>query len=90
MKLTAPAVAGAGAVPTWANVPPVAPSARSMLKLLSPARLWNVTMMLDVEMLESGAQAARRSASTRLTQSRIRFQLAKVRRTNLAAALVAR
>jgi hypothetical protein len=27
------------------------------------------TMLLDMEMLESGAQAARRSASTRLTQS---------------------
>jgi len=41
------------------------------------------TMLLDMEMLESGAQAARRSASTRLTQSRIRFQLAKVRLTIL-------
>jgi hypothetical protein len=29
------------------------------------------TMLLDLEMLESGAQAARRSASTHLTQSRI-------------------
>jgi hypothetical protein len=45
------------------------------------------TMLLDMEMLESGAQAARRSASTRLTQSRIRFQLAKVRLTTFSSAL---
>src|SRR5215218_9512805 len=62
--VTVPGVAGAGAVPTCANVPPVAPSARSMLKLLSPERLWNVTTMLLVEAVGFGVACAPSTGGT--------------------------